>query len=133
MRAGTGVGVISVFALAVAVWIALLLPETPPPPLRELEGTYSNPCCGSFTIQHGRLYARALSSPAETGMDKQGIYVMPDKYFGVESGNRIGFDNGFPLKLRVNRKARPIKITVWDMGGSTTYDFVRTVTPTRGH
>lgn len=126
MEAGRGLGVIAAFAAAVFVWVALLMPETPPPPLDALAGVYANPCCGSFTVGNGRLSTGSLNYPVEVGQDKRGVFILPKKHFGVFDGSRLDFNSGFPLKLYVNRKSNPPTIQVDDIAASTTYNFVRT-------
>lgn len=125
MEAGRGLGVIAAFAAAVFVWVTLLMPETPPPALRVFAGTYANPCCGSFTIGNGRLSTGAVEVPVETGLDKKGVFIIPEKYFGVVDGTRVEIAGGFAMKLYVNRKSNPVTIEVSDTSAGTTYEFAR--------
>ncbi len=131
MEVGRGLGVIAAFAAAAFVWVTLLMPETPAPALREFAGVYANPCCGSFTIDEKRLSTKVISTPAETGWDKKGVFILPERYFGVEHGKRIGVESGFPMKLYVNRRSTPMTIQVWDVGASSTYEFAKIATPAR--
>ena len=131
MEAGRGLGVIAAFAAAVFVWVTLLISETPPPALREFAGIYANPCCGSFTIGNGRLSTGAEVVPVETGFDKNGVFIIPEKYFGVIDGTRIEIAGGYPMKLYVNRKSNPMTIEVSDTSAGATYEFARAAKTTR--
>lgn len=131
MEAGRGLGVIAAFAGAAFVWVALLMPETPPPALSVFAGIYANPCCGSFMIANGRLSTGTVEVPAETGLDKKGVFIIPERYFGVIDGTRVEIAGGFPMKLYVNRKSNPATIEVSDTAAGTTYEFARTVKTAR--
>jgi hypothetical protein len=127
IEAGRGLGVIGAFAAAAFVWVTLSMPETPPPALHVFAGIYANPCCGSFTIGHGRLSTGTVEVPVETGLDKKGVFIIPEKYTGVVDGARVEIAGGFPMKLYVNRKSNPLTIEVSDTAAGTTYEFARTV------
>lgn len=131
MEAGRGLGVIAVFAAAAFVWVSLLIPETPPPAPRAFAGIYANPCCGSFTIGSDRMFIDNAEVSIETGFDKKGVFIIPDKYVGVIDGNRVGIFNEFPMKLYVNRRSNPVTIKIWDTAASTTYDFAKTAKAVR--
>jgi hypothetical protein len=112
--------------------LMILLPKPRLPPISTLNGRYDNPCCAPVELLNGRIIVNGQSRPFKIGLDKSSLYVLPDKYVGVQDGQHVAVGGGFPLKLRVDDAQQPSSIQLWDVDRSTTFNFVKAA-PAKSH
>jgi hypothetical protein len=112
--------------------LMILVPKPKLPPISTLNGRYNNSCCAPVELLNGRIIVNGQNRPFKIEFDKIGLYVLPDKYVGIQDGRRLTVGGGFPLKLRINDAQRPSSIQLWDVDRSATYDFVKAA-PAKSH
>ena len=81
-------------------------------PIETANGTYSNPCCGSLTLENGQMtFENGQLVSYVVQYDKVGRYVLPISYVGVRHGATTEVDwSADPLDLRLNYTAQPTSI-----------------------
>jgi hypothetical protein len=115
-----------VLAGAIALgWIVLGPRARPDLPPKLIEGVYANPCCAPFEIRDGRIRAGRESASFTVESDKQGVYLLPDRFVGVVDRRHLVFDSAIPLKLRADNDAAPTAFELSSFGGGPSYRFTR--------
>lgn len=112
--------------------LMILLPAPKLLPIPTLSGQYNNSCCAPVELLNGRIIVNGQQRPFKVEFDEIGLYVPPDRHVCIQEGRRLTGGGGFPLKLRVDDARQPSSIQLWDVDGSTTYDFVKAA-PAKSH
>lgn len=112
--------------------LMILLPAPKLPPISTLNGQYINSCCAPVELLNGWIIVNGQQRPFKVEFDKIGLYVLPDRYVGIQDGRRLTVGGGFPLKLRVDDARQPSSIQLWDVDRSTKYDFFKAA-PVNSH
>jgi hypothetical protein len=88
-------------------------------------GVYSNDCCGTVSVSHGRMQLNGqLTVRYSVGRDADGPYLMPHTYVGVVDNEGFDVDGTQAVrKLRLDRLPSPRRILLYE--GREPYAFSR--------
>ena len=105
--------VIAIVALCLMAYI--LVTGAPRLPISAGDGTYFDPCCGTFTLKQGRMMIRNQQISYLIESDKGGPYVLPRIYVGASPTGFVIRTDAYPLKLRLDNTSNPQQLELLDV------------------
>jgi hypothetical protein len=99
--------------IAAALLIAFLLFGRAPAAPRPEDGIFANDCCGTVTLDRGRLVVGGQKIRYEIGRDEKGAFLLPDTYVGPYEDRGFEVDGTTPaLKIRPDALPRPTSLAL---------------------
>ena len=111
-------------AVIAAIWLYLLLWPIPKLPIGAANGVYANPCCKPIILRDGAMSFEKHEVRYSIEEDKEGAYLLPEVYVGVEPSGLQPDPRTYPLKLRLNEITHPDRLTLWG-SDKQQYEFTR--------
>jgi hypothetical protein len=116
--------VIAIVASCLMAYI--LVTDAPRLPISAADGTYFDPCCGTFTLKQGRMLIGNQRISYLIESDKAGAYVLPGVYVGASPTGFVIRTDAYPLKLRLDDTSNPRQVELLDTGPTgALYTFKR--------
>ena len=111
-------------AVVTVIWLYLLLWPMPKLPIDAANGVYANPCCQPIILRDGTMSFGKHEVRYLIEEDKEGAYLLPQAYVGVEPSGLQADQSKYPLKLRLNDMSSPDRLTLPSLNNEY-YEFAR--------